>query len=282
MKLTHDCIPCLVRQTLDAARLASRDPEVHENILRSGLDYLNTLSFDTTPPIVGADVHARIRSLLGNDDPYREQKHRFNELALHLRQGLEVQVMGAANPFEEAVRLAIAGNVVDFGVRADLDEDDLLRAIEDAAHSGLAGDVQTLRRRIDEAERILYLADNTGEIVLDKLLIEQLPPDRVTVAVRGAPIINDATMEDAVYAGITDLVHVISDGAAVPGIDLNQCSQEFLAHFNDADFIISKGQGNFESLNDTRKGEIAFLFRVKCDVVARLSGYPLGSNVVLI
>ena len=281
MKLTHDCIPCLVRQTLEAARLVSDDPDVHERLLRSSLSYLNELSFDATPPVVGAEVHANIRKVLNNPDPYREQKDRFNELALHLRPTLEKQVRNAADPFEEAVRLAIAGNVVDFGVRANLSEEDLLRAVEDAAHSGLAGEIDVLRRRVDQAEQILYIADNTGEIVLDRLLLERLPAGRVTVAVRGGPVLNDATMEDARFAGIHDVAPLISSGAAVPGTDLARCSEEFQRKFQEADLIIAKGQGNYESLNDTRPGEIAFLFRVKCDVVARLSGYPLHANVVL-
>jgi uncharacterized protein with ATP-grasp and redox domains len=138
-----------------------------------------------------------------------------------------------------------------------------------------------LRKRIERAERILYLADNTGEIVLDRLLIERLPTDRVTVAVRGAPIINDATLEDAEYAGITDIVPVISNGAAAPGTVLSMCSETFVEHFDAADLIISKGQGNFETLEGRSDRPIAFLFRVKCNVVRRLSGYPVGSHVVL-
>ena len=132
-----------------------------------------------------------------------------------------------------------------------------------------------------KAERILYLADNAGEIVLDQLLIEQLPRERITVAVRGAPVLNDATMEDARSTGLTKLVRVIDNGMDAPGTLLDLCSAEFVAAFQNADLIISKGQGNFESLIDHCGANIYFLFMAKCGLVADRVGCPLGSFVAL-
>ncbi len=280
MHLTLDCIPCLVRQTLEAARIASDDPAVHETILRDGLRYLETLSFDQSPPAIGAEMHRKIRELLGVADPYKKQKDHFNQLAMGLLPALAQTVAQAKDPLEQALHLAIAGNVVDFGVTADIDESHLREAFTQAVETPLLGDLTRFRQHLAKAKRILYLADNTGEIVLDKLLIERLPLDRTTVAVRGAPVINDATIEDAQFAGITDLVPVISNGAAVPGTELDQCSGEFREHFAAADLIIAKGQGNYESLNEHAEANIAFLFRVKCAAIERLSGYPLGSHVL--
>ena len=123
------------------------------------------------------------------------------------------------------------------------------------------------------------LADNAGEIVFDRLLIEQLPIDRVTVAVRGYPVINDATLDDAETAGLTDIVDVISNGSDAPGTLLDDCSEAFRSRFEEADLIIAKGQGNYETLAQSPR-PIFFLLRVKCPVVARDLDYPVGSMVV--
>lgn len=277
-----DCIPCLVRQTLESARLVSDDASFHEEILRETMRHIVGLSFDQSPPKIATEIHAEIRRRLNNPDPYRAVKQRFNDLALALRPALEAEVAAAADPFERAVHFAIAGNVIDFGVTADIDETHLHEAIEQVAKQPLFGDLEELRRRVAAARHILYLADNTGEIVLDRLLIQQLPRDRVTVAVRGAPIINDATVEDAEQAGITELVPVISNGAAAPGTVLELSSPEFRETFAAADLVIAKGQGNFETLESLSDPPIAFLFRVKCPVVARLSRHPIGSHVVVL
>jgi len=134
-------------------------------------------------------------------------------------------------------------------------------------------------RAIAAAERILYLADNAGEIVFDRLLIERLPTEKVTVAVRGLPVINDATLIDAEYAGITELVEVIDNGSDAPGTILEDCSEAFLERFHAADLIISKGQGNYETLSQVHK-DIYFLLKVKCPVVARDVGCQMNSLVL--
>lgn len=281
MQTALECVPCLVRQSLESAQLVSSDPVFQEQVLRDTMRHINELSFEKSPPEIAATVHREIRRRLGDPDPYRTQKRHFNELARSILPALEREIAGATDPFERALHIAIAGNVVDFGVTAAVNESDLHDAIEAVAENAVKGDVEELRRAVAGAERILYLADNTGEIVFDRLLIQQLPVERVTVAVRGAPIINDATYEDAVFAGITDLVPVITNGADAPGTVLSMCSDPFVREFSRADLIISKGQGNFETLEDVTDRPIAFLFRVKCPVAQRLSGYPMGSHVVL-
>ena len=281
MNTALECVPCLVRQTLESAQLVSDDAAFHETIVRKTLKLLADLPYAQSPPEIAADVHAEIRRLIGNDDPYKRQKDQFNALALTYRDALRREILAAADPLERAVHVAIAGNVIDFGISAHVSENDLHGAIEQIAAQPLSGDYDALRRRLTDARRILYLADNTGEIVFDRLLIEQLGPDRVTVVVRGGPIINDATMDDAVVAGLPDIVRVISSGFAAPGTVVERSSVELRTELDTADVIIAKGQGNFESLEDRRDLPLAFLFRVKCPVVQRLSGYPMGSHVVL-
>ena len=130
------------------------------------------------------------------------------------------------------------------------------------------------------AQDILYLADNAGEIVFDRLLIEQLPMQKITVVVKGFPIINDATMEDAVAAGLTEIVSVIDNGSDAPGTILEICSDAFVSRFEQADLIITKGQGNYETLSDIDKN-IYFILKAKCPVIASDLGCPIGQMVLI-
>jgi uncharacterized protein with ATP-grasp and redox domains len=178
-----------------------------------------------------------------------------------------------------AVRLAIAGNVIDLGVKSHLDEAQIRAAIEDCLTDPLEGDIDRFAQAVAGATRILYLTDNAGEIVLDRLLIERLPRDKVTVAVKGAPVINDATRADAEIAGITSLVNVIDNGSDAPGTILEDCNGVFRRHFAQADLIIAKGQGNYETLREA-SAPLYFLLRVKCPVLARDLGCPVGRLVL--
>ena len=217
--------------------------------------------------------------MTGVDDPYRAVKDRFNRMALDMLPELAAVVKQAADPLEMAVRSAIAGNVIDLGVNGEITEDEARRCIQGALDEPFGGDVDAFRQSVSMATNILYLADNAGEIVFDRLLIDQLPSVRLTLAVRGRPILNDATMADARAAGLCDLVNVIDNGSDAPGTVLGVCSEAFRQQFAEADLIIAKGQGNFETLSDG-KADIYFLFKVKCPVIARHIGLPLGTHVL--
>jgi len=276
MRTFIDCIPCFVRQALDAVRLATDDPAVHERVLREVLREAADLDLREPPPEMGRRIHGLIRRLTGRDDPYASAKRRFTDAALRLHPELARRVAGSADPLATAVRLAIAGNVIDMGVRSDLEESHLHEAVERALDAPLIGSVEDLRRAVDGAERILFLADNAGELVFDRLLIEQWPPGRTTVAVRGAPVINDATRADAEAAGLADLVEVIDNGSDAPGTVLAHCDDAFRRRFADADLLVAKGQGNYETLSETDK-DIFFILQAKCPVIARDLGCEVGS-----
>ncbi len=279
MKTFFDCTPCLVRQALDSVRRSTNDEAIHEQVLRNTLRAMSEMDFQESPPAMGGKIHRFIREDLGEGDPYREVKEASNRLALDLFPALKSKVTQSGNPLETAVRLAIAGNIMDVAVKSDVGEADVNEAIEDAVSSPLAGDVDDFAHAVATAKKILYLADNAGEIVLDRLLLEKLSAGKVTLAVRGAPVINDATMADAQVAGITELVEVIDNGSAVPGTLLGECSAAFRRRFDEADLIIAKGQGNYETLNETEK-DIYFLLKVKCPVIARDIGAKVGSLVL--
>jgi uncharacterized protein with ATP-grasp and redox domains len=193
---------------------------------------------------------------------------------------LKRRITSSADWFETAVRLAIAGNVIDFGTSSQVDNDIICQSIEDALVQPLEKYIfEKLKNAINRAENILYIGDNAGEIVFDRMLIEQLPNRKITYAVRGAPTINDATLEDAEMVGLTDLVPVIGNGTDIPGTVIENCSEDFRMVFDTADLIIAKGQGNYETLNDSDK-KIFFLFKVKCSVVARKTGCALGNIAI--
>ncbi len=280
MITTLDCVPCLLRQTLEAARNSTDDPAVHQLVMHEVLEYLSGSDLSLSPPAVGGRIHRRLRELTGVIDPYREAKDRFNRLALSLLPDLRRQVAASDDAFTAALKMAIAGNVIDLGANSGVTEDDARQAVQQACDQPVVGDIDRLRRDIQAAERILYLADNAGEIVFDRLFLEQLPYQRITLVVRGLPVLNDVTRVDAEAAGITDLVPVIDNGSDAPATVLDECSEELRERFQAADLIIAKGQGNFESLSEA-PGDIAFLFRAKCPAIAQAVGQPQGSHLLV-
>jgi len=279
MRTFFDCIPCFVRQALDSVRMVTDDEAVHERLLREVLRAASQMDLRRSPPEMGQYIHRLIRELTGRDDPYREIKDRFNRAALEIYPRLKVRVEHSSDPLETAVRLAIAGNVIDLGVNSHLEERDVREAIDHALNASFDGDVEAFAEAVLRAKDILYLADNAGEIVFDRLLIERLPLEKVTVAVKGFPVINDATMRDAEVAGLTGLVEVVDNGSDAPGTILEDCSEGFRRRFDRAGLILAKGQGNYETLSTAEK-DIFFILKAKCPVIARDLGCPVGSPVL--
>ncbi|MDP8234907.1 MAG: ARMT1-like domain-containing protein [Candidatus Erginobacter occultus] len=280
MQTSFDCLPCFIRQAIDASRVFALDPPLRERIVREVLSWAAEMDFNRPPAIIGGRIHRRLREITGEDDPYREAKSLQNRMALRLLPRLKEEVAGADDPLWMAARLAIAGNLIDLGVNGEFAEEDLLREVHSALSGPFAGPREAFRREVERAESILYLADNAGEIVFDGLLLDRLPPGRVTVAVRGVPVLNDATLAEAEEAGLTGRFEVIENGSDIPGTLLEECSPEFRKRFADADLILAKGQGNFETLSG-REEKIIFLFKAKCAVVARRAGVEVGTSVIL-
>jgi uncharacterized protein with ATP-grasp and redox domains len=279
MKTTYDCIPCFIRQALDAVRLATSDEKIHEQVLRGVLAAASKMNMNQSPPVMGQYIHNLIRDLSGHHDPYKKIKDRFNNFALTLYPDLKQRIQSSSDPMDTAVRMAIAGNIIDFGVNSELDRSVISDTIEQALSAQLFGNIDVLCASIDSADHILYLGDNCGEIVFDRLLIEQLPAYKVTFVVRGGPIINDATMEDARKTGMTELVTVMDNGSNIPGTVLEKCSKEFRECFAHADLIIAKGQGNYETLSGSKKN-IFFLLKAKCPVISGHMACEPGSFIV--
>jgi uncharacterized protein with ATP-grasp and redox domains len=279
MRIYLDCIPCFIRQSLDEARHATKDHRIHERVVREVLCLADDLDMNQSPPAIGQQIHRLVRELVGVEDPYLRVKSEFNNAALELYSKMRQFVTSSENPLATAVRLAIAGNIIDFGVNGSLQKRDLEKTISECLAADFSDTpLKSFQRAINEAGEILYIADNAGEIIFDRLLIEQLPIEKITVVVKGQPVINDATMGDAVLAGLPQIVEVIDNGSDAPGTILESCSQSFRMRFEKADLIIAKGQGNYETLSDVCKN-IFFVLKVKCPVIARDIGCEVGRMI---
>lgn len=242
---------------------------------------LQQISDDSTPPEMGWQVHRIIRDATGNLDPYEAIKRDHNERILDIEAELTAMVNGSSASLMAAVKLAGRGNLIDMGPRRQWsDVVDIFEGFMNQ-ESGVF-DYTPFETSLGEAKRLLYIGDNAGEIVLDKILLKQLrayPVLDITFAVRGKPIINDATMADAEAVGITDIVAVIDTGADFPGVVLESSSKEFLRHYYNADMILAKGQGNYESLSE-RPEPLFFLLQAKCPVIADKIGCRVGDLVL--
>jgi len=276
MKTYLDCYVCLLRQALSVARQVGGDEVTQQAVMNSTLRCLQEVQPGLPPPYTTTQVHRIIRERFPGTDPYATLKERSTERALALYPWLKKLVASAEDPFETAVRLAIAGNIIDFG---PADEYDLVKSVERAlAQPPAVNDIQALREAIQTAEWVLYLADNAGETVFDRVLIEQIPVP-VYYVVKSGPILNDATAEDAIAAGVEQKARIIELGTDSVGTILDRCSEEFRRLYEGAEVIIAKGMGNYETLS-TEGPRLFFLLQAKCEPVARDMQVPVGSLII--
>lgn len=281
MRTYFDCIPCFVRQVLDSVRMTTDDEQIQEKVLREALYLGSKMDLSQSPPAMAQEIHRFIREITGVKDPYLEVKNHFNKLALQMYPELRQRVESSEDPLATAVRLAIAGNIIDFGVDSEVEQSRVERTIAESLTEPLDMDaLESFRKATAGAENILYIGDNAGEIVFDRLLIERLPQENITFVVRGSPILNDAIMEDAQITGLTDIVEVIDNGSDAPGTILERCSEAFCRRFDESDLVIAKGQGNYETLSDVDK-DVFFMVRPKCKVLAEHLGCEIGSSVLI-
>lgn len=276
------CLPCLATQAHRILEMVGADEAKIAETLRTVLSYLAEADYDQPSPIHTGKFCEMLAAATGVSDPFGPAKKRATELALQLLPDLEARVNAAEDPFETALRVTIAGNVIDLATRDEVEVGELLETLEETLTCDLDGAaIEALRGHLGRAERILYLADNAGEIVFDQPFLRLLPLERVTVSVRGGPILNDATMKDARQSGLTEVARVVDNGSAIPGTWPPACSAEFQRIYDGADLVISKGQGNFETLYGRTTVPTWFLFRVKCRGIEVRTGKPVGTNLVL-
>ena len=276
MRTYLDCFACFLNQALRAARIATDDEKKIKRVLDEVGMMLRDIPLNSTPPQSGRLIYRKVSEITGNSDPYREIKKVSTQKALSLYPYLKRRVETSSDKLLTAIRVAIAGNVIDFGAYGNFD---LSREVDEVLEKDFAVfDYNKFKQGLDKAREILYIGDNAGECVFDRILIEEIKKP-VTYVVRDAPIINDATYEDAVQAGIDSVATIISSGTDAPGAILETCSAEFRKMYHNSNFIISKGQGNYEALSNERRA-IFFLLKVKCKVIANNIGVDEGAIVL--
>ena len=282
MKTYCDCIPCFVRQALQAARFAGADAATEERVLRAALRALEQMDWNGSPMVMARVVHGIVRRETGREDPYREQKQRDNRCALDWYAALAKTALDGHPPVETALRLAIAGNMIDYGANASVDvASDLDRIL---AAPLAVSDEADLLRALGGARTLAYLADNAGEIVFDRLLLEAVHREYGAKAclfvTRREAFLNDALFADVEAAGLTRLPGL--EAASLPPLPptalVEPADIALWQRIRAADVIISKGQGNYERFSG--EDRIYFLLVVKCPVIARdlagQTGVPVG------
>ncbi len=274
-----ECFPCFLRQVIISLNQTDLGREKKIEIIKDTMKEVENTDISTTPAHSTTFLHRKLRALIGRD-PFYEIKKKYNRIGLSLYKELKELVSSSEDPLFTATRLAIAGNAIDFGIYTSVDiESEIRRSLEEQ----MAIDDYTLfKNRLMETDHLLYLLDNAGEIVFDRILIETLNSMniRVTAVVKDSPVINDATIEDAKEVGIDRYAEVITNGSDCIGTILQWCSEAFRKRYNSSSLIISKGQGNFETLCHER-GSIFFLFQAKCDVVADFIGVKRGGMLLM-
>jgi len=289
MKTYLECIPCFFKQALEAARLSGADEKTQKKVLDKIALSVRNFPLSSSPPEMARIIHGVVKKMTKKNDPYAEIKEKSNRLALNARSELKKKVARSGDKLLTAIELAIAGNIIDYGVKNSInvkkelekilrDEDEIIRRERKSIFNYGA-----FKRALKKAKTILYLADNAGEVVFDSILIEEIKKGdgdkNIVYAVKEKPIINDALAEDARAAGIDKYARIVSSGADAPGTVISLCSKQFLKTFKEADMVISKGQGNFEALSNAKRS-IFFFFMAKCPVIAKDVNCKVGDIIL--
>lgn len=281
MKATLECLACIATQAARAARVATPDSAMQRQILEASVAAIPGMSLEQTPAALSLVVYEQAAALSGNADPYRALKRQQNAAALELEDALRERVRASSAPLETALHLAAAGNIIDLGTQG-MHEIDVHGAIEQVLRERFAVDhTQAFLKSLASCKDLLFLLDNAGEIVFDKILIEELlKHTAVTAVVKAGPIINDALLEDAEQVGLTELCEVIDNGGAFVGSPLDLVPKDYLARMERADLIIGKGQGNYETV-DEFPGDVFLILRAKCPTIAAHMGVQFGQVALI-
>ncbi|UCE80473.1 MAG: DUF89 family protein [Methanobacteriota archaeon] len=284
MEMKPECVPCLIGRVLfETEEIDGSKSAVTTKIASKMLGEL--FSPGACSATVATEVHEEIYRIIGTDDPYRELKRRSNEISMELYPEAERLVNAAPDRLRAAFLCAVIGNVLDFGIGTEFDSPERLKSeFSNLLSQGLGhDDSDEIRGVLEQAEEVVYLADNCGEIVLDRLALKEIAEigTRITLVVKGRPILTDATIDDLQGLGIESIVDDIAEtpGFAV-GISVDALNGRFGDWLREADLVISKGMANYEALSETDIAPIAHLLRTKCSPVAESLGLAKDINAV--
>jgi uncharacterized protein with ATP-grasp and redox domains len=260
--------------------MATKGKDTHRRVLDSALLILANISTQASPPEIALRIHQKVKSITGSQDPYKEAKRKQNDLALQYESILSALIADMSNPLKAALLLSAIGISIDLA--PDCQPPDIYKRLLGMISSGFGwDDYELFYVKLYQIKSILFLGDNAGTIVWDKILIEELLENfdlNIIYAVKGLPVLYCATVEDAEYVGMPQLVKVISDGSEVPGTLLDRCSREFIRIYRKSDLILAKGQGNYESLSEENRP--FFLLRAECPVIAEDIQCDVGELVL--
>ena len=278
MKISYECGPCFLRQAREAMDLSTDDEELKMELMEDIFKFLgDKFKLGTNSNSTGSAMHKMIKEKTGCRDPYRKEKIEGNEIALKYLPDVK-EILEEDDSLENYVKIAIIGNILDFG--AFTLDDDIESVIKDSLKKELViKDIDEFEDALKTHDKVLYLVDNTGEIVFDKLLLAKIGEYGldITIAVKSEPILNDACMKEALDAGLDDFGEIVEIGCGTVGYVDSEISDEFREIFNDHKFIISKGMGNYEGLTeiDLSSKDIFFLLCAKCNTISRDIGVNL-------
>ena len=285
MKAEQECVECCRNKVSGLLEQYHAAEEVRTVILEHTERVLGARE-DRSAPVLMAEVMAAAETYLNVSDSYEYPKKKYNLLLMEQEEKIRREIEGEADRFLAGIQYAVTGNYIDFGAMSDVNEGKLDELLKKRSKISLdREEIEYLRRELADAKKLVYITDNAGEIVLDKIFIEVIqtlyPGLKVGVVVRGAPVLNDATYMDAELTGLTDIAEVIPNGTDVPGTPLEELSETALSWIEGADLCIAKGQGNFETLRGCKKN-IYYLFLCKCELFVRKFGVgrftPVLSN----
>lgn len=269
--MSVECLPCFLQQARRVARIGGMDEQAQYHVVQEVAQLVAKMDRQLTPPENSIKVYETISRLTACADPYYSQKKQANREAMALLPELRREVSESGQPLKTALRLSLGGNLIDYGAAQSFDLEEGFKRCR-TARPVIDNSAFLLEKveQLSKGAKVLYLADNCGEIVYDSLVMEQLADAgfEVVAAVKKSPIINDATVEDALEVGLDQFCTIIDNGTCCPGTPIKDCSPEFLCHFDEAELVLSKGQGNFETLSEADR-EIFFLLTIKCTVVGR-------------
>ncbi|MCE5215652.1 ARMT1-like domain-containing protein [bacterium] len=268
MKARNACIPCMLSQAYNTAVQCTDDRELQRRILDETMRRYTGVDLTLTPGEHSQVAFELCRELSGVHDPYHRLKTESNEAALELYPALKERLAHSADPLRDALLLAVAGNIIDLAIASRFDlVEDIVKQIDRGFD---VEELEAFRAALGRARSVLYLADNCGEIVFDRLLVEVIGPERVALMVKAGPIVNDAMLEDAEQVGLTDLCRVVDTGSNYFGFPWGIVSEQARQEFAAADLVISKGHANFETVSELgpEGDKVWYLLKVKCDEVA--------------
>lgn len=277
MDISIECLPCILNQVIVASKMSTDQINIQKKIVMEVLMLLSRYENYKYPPELFREAQSIVMAYTGNSDPYRKIKDQHIKMALDIYPKLNEFLNNKNEKLYWALKIASTGNVIDLAMYSDIDIASIIN--QEMNIEFAINDFERLKEKLESAKSLLLIGDNAGETVFDRVLIENLSHLDIIYAVRGKAIINDATEEDAFASNMSDCIKIISSGSMVPGTIIKECSDEFLLTFNNADIVISKGQGNYETLSEEKR-EIFFLLKAKCSAIAQDLSINIGDYVL--